>query len=40
LLARLSFKSSILISSLLAVALYGIFVIGFKVWFPTAWILN
>jgi len=40
LLARLSFKLSILISSLLAVGLYGIFVIGFKVWFPTAWILN
>ena len=40
LIARLSFKLSILISSLLAVALYGIFVIGFKVWFPTAWILN
>lgn len=40
LLARMSFKVSFMISSFLTVALYGIFVVGFKVWFPTAWILN
>jgi hypothetical protein len=40
LLARLSLKMCVFISSTLAAALYGIFVMGFKVWFPSAWILS
>jgi hypothetical protein len=40
LLARLSLKMCVLISSILTASLYGIFVMGFKVWFPVAWILN
>jgi hypothetical protein len=40
LLARLSLKLCILISSILTSSLYSIFVIGFKVWFPSAWIIN
>lgn len=40
LLARLSLKMCVFISSTLTAVLYGIFVMGFKVWFPSAWILS
>jgi hypothetical protein len=39
-LVRIRHTTLLVLSCLLSVTLYGIFVYGFRVWFPTAWILE
>jgi hypothetical protein len=40
LLVRIRRKTLLVLACLLSITLYGIFVYGFRVWFPTAWILE
>jgi hypothetical protein len=40
LLVRIRRTTVLVLACLLSIILYGIFVYGFRVWFPTAWILD